>query len=129
MEVVVSPERVFCFELLSGERNAYIMQSVLNEDGWEGRVVFRCGDRERVYEPLSAPSSQELPLEVDREDQRETVKEVKSTDVSKTEDIEVPDGDDGLLRALQVVRSQTSGEVLYLRKDEEIEKEDEIDGD
>jgi len=129
MEVVVPPERAFCFELLSGERNAYILQSVLNEDGWEGRVVFRCGDRKRVYEPLSAPSSQELPLEVDREDQRETVKEVKSTDVSKAEDVEVPDGDDGLLRALQVVRSQTSGEVLYLRKDEEIEKEDEIDGD
>ncbi len=117
-KVYVPDERQYSFEMLSGERVAYILQSALADEGWNGDLSLIWKGEVRVFPSLSSVKPQELPVPLVDSSQQEHRAEDK---------VEPPRDETGVLRALRTVRSHVSGEILYFRKDDEADKEDEVE--
>lgn len=120
--IVVPDERAYIFETLSGDRAAYMLQAALAEEGWVGSLSLIWRDNVRDFQSLSKASSPEsLPKEdvlVDRQ-------EAEDADRTEAGLISEPVTEEsGVLRALKVIRSQVSGEVLYFKKDDDVDRED-----
>lgn len=118
----VPDDRPYTFEMLSGDRTAYMLQSALSDEGWEGALSLVWRDRVRNFPSLSSINSPDLPVS--------TVDDQNSYGAPH-EDAPEEEGpikeERGVLRALKMVRSQVSGEVLYFRKDEEADREDDVE--
>lgn len=117
-KVYVPDERQYSFEMLSGERVAYILQSALADEGWNGDLSLIWKGEVRVFPSLSSVKPQDLPVPLVDSSQQEHRAEDK---------VEPPRDETGVLRALRTVRSHVSGEILYFRKDDEADKEDEVE--
>ncbi len=128
--VEVPEERQYSFELLSGDRNAYLLQSILAEDGVCGSLSLCWKNVRRDFQPLSEAEAPDLPVPPGGEDAYFEGDTPQTWSASPANDDGVSEsGDTGLERALKVVRSQVSGEILYIRHDDELEGGEEVDGE
>ena len=121
--ILVPDERAYIFEMLSGDRTAYLLQAALADEGWSGALSLTWRDSVRDFPALSKVASPDLPIQGDNfGDQQEPDLEAPGRDPKPAE----PETEDsGVLRALRVIRSQVSGEVLYFKKDDDDREDDE----
>lgn len=119
-KVQVPDERIYSFEMLSGDRVAYMLQSALADEGWNGALSLAWRDKVRDFPSLSSVSPPELPVDP------EAVETGKKEKTEGQEELPT-ETDRGVLRALKALRSQVSGEILYFKKDEEPDREDDIE--
>ncbi|PIE54129.1 MAG: hypothetical protein CSA35_07605 [Dethiosulfovibrio peptidovorans] len=131
LSVRIPSDRGYCFELLSGDRNSYVLQSALADDCWSGGLRLFWRDQERSFPSLATPTSPELPVEASEEtllqEPQSFESDIAATEVKKLSPTKQPTqtSPDGLAEALRVIRSHTSGEILYLRRDEDMERKEE----
>lgn len=138
LSVLVPDERPYSFELLKGDRNAYILQSMLSEEGTDGRLSISWKGKTKDFLPLDQIGEDSKK----DESSNDKDKKYKFKDKVKTHIGAKPQGPQGenagLLRSegpaeelkglegiMKAMKSQMSLDLLYVRKEDDMERDSE----
>lgn len=115
LSISVPEDRRYSFELLTGDRNAYLLQSLLAEEGFEGTVSVCWNGKKLDFSPLSQVDVVKVPA--------------ASAEPEENKDDRHDENGEGLEWAIRAVRSQTPADVLYIRRDDDPERDEDLGGE